>query len=68
MTAALHLAGAEAGSEKDRPAALRKAWESAKALRRLWETADDRTREWFVGVVLFEAGEAGEVGGPGENH
>jgi len=56
------LGGAEPGGEGDRQAALRKAWEGAKALRGLWETADDRTKEWFVGAVLFEAGEAGGTG------
>jgi ParB-like chromosome segregation protein Spo0J len=67
-TVALHGARAEAGSEKDRPAALRKAWESAKALRRLWETADDGTKEWFVGAVLFESDEAAKASRPGEGH
>jgi len=56
-------AGAEAGSEADRILAMRKAWEAAKALRGLWETADEKTREWFVGAVLFETDEAG-VGRP----
>ena len=45
----------------DPHAALRKAWEVAKALRGLWETADDRTREWFVNAVLLEPGEAPEI-------
>ena len=54
--------GAEPASEAERHAELRKAWEGAKALRGLWETADDRTREWFVGAVLFESDEAGEAG------
>lgn len=65
LTAALH-GGAEAGSETDRPAALRKAWESAKALRRLWETADDSTKAWFVGAVLLESDEAAEASRPTE--
>ena len=43
----------------DRHAALRKAWEGANALRGLWDTADDRTKEWFVGAVLFDSDEAG---------
>jgi ParB-like chromosome segregation protein Spo0J len=53
--------GAEPGSVMNRHAALRKAWEGAKALRGLWETADNRTREWFVGAVLFDLEDAGEV-------
>jgi ParB-like chromosome segregation protein Spo0J len=65
--AALHGVEAEAASEKDQPAALRKAWESARALRRLWETADDRTKEWFVGAVLFESDEAAEASRPSED-
>jgi hypothetical protein len=52
--------GAEPGSEVDGHEALRKAWEAAKALRGLWKTADDRTKEWFVGAVLFDWDEAGE--------
>jgi ParB-like nuclease domain len=60
---ASRAAGAEAGSEADRTLAMRKAWEAAKALRGLWETADEKTREWFVGAVLFESDEAG-VGRP----
>jgi ParB-like chromosome segregation protein Spo0J len=55
-------AAAEAGSQGDRHAALRKAWEGAKSLRGLWENADNRTREWFVGAVLFESNEAAEAG------
>ena len=51
--------GAEPRSERDRHAALRKAWEGAKALRALWETTDDRTKEWFV-AVLLESEEARE--------
>ena len=58
--AASRAAEAEAGSSGDPHAALRKAWEGAKALRGLWQTADDRTREWFVGAVLFDAAEAAE--------
>src|SRR5271165_265650 len=54
--------GAEPRSERDRHAALRKAWDGAKALRALWETADDRTKEWFVGAVLLESEEAREAG------
>ena len=53
--------GAEPRSERDRHAALRKAWDGAKALRTLWETADDGTREWFVSAVLLESGEAPET-------
>ncbi len=48
-------------AEGDPHAALRKAWEVAKALRGLWETADDRTREWFVNAVLLESDEAPET-------
>jgi hypothetical protein len=47
--------------EVDRHAALRKAWEGAKALRGLWETVDDATREWFVGAILFESDETDEA-------
>ena len=54
-------ADAEPRSEADRHVALRKAWEGAKALRGLWETADGRTKEWFVGAVLFEFDEAAEA-------
>ncbi|MBV9286400.1 MAG: hypothetical protein JO288_01015 [Hyphomicrobiales bacterium] len=57
--ASSHVSGAEPGGGGDRQEALRKAWEGAKALRGLWETADGRTREWFVGAVLFETDEAG---------
>jgi ParB-like chromosome segregation protein Spo0J len=60
-SAASRAGGAEPISEGDTPAALCKAWEGAKALRRLWETADDKTKEWFVGAVLFESDEAGEA-------
>ena len=35
----------------------------AKALRGLWETADDRTKEWFVGAVLFDSDEGDEPAG-----
>jgi ParB-like chromosome segregation protein Spo0J len=55
--------GATPRGEVDRHAALRKAWEAAKALRGQWETADDRTKEWFVGTVLFDSDEAGEPAG-----
>ena len=51
--------GAAPPGEVDRHA-LRKAWEAAKALRSLWETADGRTKEWFVGAVLFDSDEGGE--------
>jgi hypothetical protein len=61
-SAASRAGGAEPISEGDTPAALCKAWDAAKALRRLWETADDKTKEWFVGAVLFESDEAGEAG------
>ena len=60
--AASRAGGAEPRSDGDRHAALRKAWEGAKALRGLWETADDRTKQWFVGAVLLESDEAGEAG------
>jgi hypothetical protein len=61
--------GAESRSERrDRHAALRKAWDGAKALRALWETADDRTKEWFVGAVLLESEEAREAGPNWERH
>jgi hypothetical protein len=49
------IGGAEPKTEADRHAALRTAWEGARALRVLWKTADDRTREWFVGAVLYES-------------
>jgi ParB-like chromosome segregation protein Spo0J len=52
----------------DRHAALRKAWEGAKGLRGLWETADDRTKEWFVGAVLFDSDEAGEPPDYSQSH
>ena len=45
----------EPAGEGDQHGALRKAWEGAKALRGMWRNADDRTREWFVGAVLFDA-------------
>ena len=60
-SAAARDADAEARSVGDRYAALRKAWEGAKALRGLWETADNRTKERFVGAVLFEFDEAAEA-------
>ena len=60
--AASRAGGAEPRRQGDRHAALRKAWEGAKALRGLWETADGTTKEWFVGAVLFESDEAGEAG------
>jgi hypothetical protein len=53
-------AGAEPRSKGARHAALRKAWDAAKALRGLWEMADDGTKEWFVGAVLFDSDEVGE--------
>jgi ParB-like chromosome segregation protein Spo0J len=46
----------------ERYAALRKAWEGAKALRGLWETVDDATKDWFVGAILFESDETDEAG------
>jgi hypothetical protein len=52
--------GAEPKSDEDGQAALQKAWKGAKALRGLWQTADGRTKEWFVGVVLFDSDEGGE--------
>jgi ParB-like chromosome segregation protein Spo0J len=51
-------------SEEDRHAALRKAWEGAKALRGLWKTADDKTKEWFLGAILFDSEVPGEPGQP----
>jgi ParB-like chromosome segregation protein Spo0J len=45
-------------SDVDGQAALQKAWKGAKALRGLWETADGRTKEWFIGAVLFDLNEA----------
>jgi len=62
--AASGAGGAKLRSGGDRHAALRKAWEGAKALRDLWDTADDRTKEWFIGAVLFESDDAGEAGRP----
>jgi ParB-like chromosome segregation protein Spo0J len=59
-SAVSRASGAAPRAEVDRHAALRKAWEAAKALRGQWETADDRTKEWFVGAVLFDSDEAGE--------
>jgi ParB-like chromosome segregation protein Spo0J len=46
------------GGQGDPRAALRQAWEKATALRRLWEVADNRTREWFMGVVWSNPDEA----------
>ncbi len=51
---AARAGGTEPRSDVDRHAALQKAWKGAKALRGLWETADGRTKEWFVGAVLFD--------------
>jgi ParB-like chromosome segregation protein Spo0J len=59
--AVANTASGKDGAELDRNAALRKAWDGAKALRGLWETADDRTKEWFVGAVLFESNGVGET-------
>ena len=56
--AAARAGAVETGNAGDPHAALRKAWEGAKALRGLWETADHGTKEWFVGSVLFEFDEA----------
>lgn len=61
--AASRAGGAAPRGEVDRHAALRKAWEAAKALRDQWETADDRTKEWFVGAVLFDSDEGDEPAG-----
>jgi ParB-like chromosome segregation protein Spo0J len=52
---------AQRAAAGDPHAALLQAWEGAKALRGLWETADDGTREWFVGAVLLQSGEAAEA-------
>jgi ParB-like chromosome segregation protein Spo0J len=60
--------GATPRGEVDRHAALRKAWEAAKALRGQWETADDRTKEWFVGAVLFDSDEDDEPAGNSPPH
>ena len=62
-SAVTRAGGAEPRSEVDRHAALRKAWEAAKALRGQWDTADERTKEWFVGAVLFDSDEPGEPAG-----
>src|ERR1700722_18278199 len=62
-SAASRAGGAAPRGEIDRHAALRKAWEAAKALRGQWEKADDRTKEWFVGAVLFDSDEPGEPAG-----
>ena len=55
--------GTEPRSDVDGHAALQKAWRGAKALRGLWETADGRTKEWFVGAVLFDSDEGDEPAG-----
>lgn len=51
----------QSASDGDPHGALRKAWDGSKALRGLWRTADERTREWFVGTVLFDSDEADEL-------
>jgi ParB-like chromosome segregation protein Spo0J len=56
--AANNATARSASGEGDPRVALRKAWEKAAALRRLWEAADNRTREWFMGVVWFDLNEA----------
>jgi hypothetical protein len=56
------MSALRASGELNRHAALRKAWESAKGLRGLWETTDERTKEWFVGVVLFNSDGDGAPG------
>src|SRR3984957_11530702 len=65
VTDAAKVAASRAGGSNDRDghAALQKAWKGAKALRSLWETADGRTKEWFVGAVLFDSDEGGEPAG-----
>jgi ParB-like chromosome segregation protein Spo0J len=55
--------GTKPRSDVDGHAALQKAWKGAKALRGLWETADGRTKEWFVGAVLFDSDEGDEPAG-----
>jgi ParB-like chromosome segregation protein Spo0J len=55
--------GTKPRSDVDGHAALQKAWKGAKALRDLWETADGRTKEWFVGAVLFDSDEGDEPAG-----
>ncbi len=62
--AASGAGGADPRSEEDRHAALRKAWEGAKALRGLWETADDGTKEWFLGAILFDSDVPGQTRQP----
>ena len=56
--AAKNATARSASDEGDPRAALRKAWEKATAVRRLWEAADNRTKEWFMGVVWFDLNEA----------
>jgi ParB-like chromosome segregation protein Spo0J len=58
--AAMNASRAGGTEPRNGHAALQKAWKGAKALRDLWDTADDRTKEWFVGTVLFDSDEAGE--------
>ena len=60
--------GTEPGSDVEGHAALQKAWKGAKALRGLWETADGRTKEWFVGAVLFDLDEDDERAGDSPSH
>ena len=62
VTDAAKVGALRAGGSNDGDghAALQKAWKGAKALRSLWETADGRTKEWFVGAVLFDSDEGGE--------
>jgi hypothetical protein len=60
--AGLRAGGDEPRSAADRHAALRKAWEGAKALRCLWQTADNGIKEWFIDAVLFESDQLGETG------
>ena len=66
--AAKNAALGAGGAKGDRHLALRKAWKGAKALRGLWETADARTKEWFIGAILFESNEAGETRSGLEGH
>ena len=61
-TSAARARAHEPADEPDPHVALLKAWEGARTLRGLWETADERTREWFIGAVLFDADEAQERG------
>ena len=65
VTDAAKVGALRAGGSNDGDghAALQKAWKGAKALRSLWETADGRTKEWFVGAVLFDSDEGGEPAG-----